>query len=233
MAQGVKTDHIQQEEVLGLWKQHRSRLADGMKRGEIYQEIALRTRLHIATVADIIRRNTPTVNLAQSYLKAKAMRLAYRIVKKATVAEAMDVLSRPNIGVLAPAKQATGGNGGFFLSVQAESLGGVKVGMAVLDSPPQNLRGGIDAIDAGSGSGDDFEEYQGDGGEWPPPEAGRGREHEDGGRPSLQDTLIAARAKLQAFREAGGDGGDGGHPQDQGLQESDAHPEEEEMREQV
>lgn len=79
----------------------------------------------------IIRRYQPTTDLAQMILRTNAARLAMRIVRKANVSEAIDILSRKNIGVLAPKTEESGGQTGFFLSVSADSCGAVKVGVQI------------------------------------------------------------------------------------------------------
>lgn len=91
------------------------------------------------TVYMLIRRLEPTIDVSQAYIQAQALRLAMRIVRKANVAEAVDILSRRNIGVLAPKQEEGSGGGGFFLSVSAESCGAIKIGVASaakqLDAP--------------------------------------------------------------------------------------------------
>lgn len=81
------------------------------------------------TVYNLVRRFIPSVEAADSYLKANALRLAMRVVRKANVDQSIDILSRSNIGALAPAKTESGGGGGFFLSVQADTCGAVKIGI--------------------------------------------------------------------------------------------------------
>src|SRR5438874_2067965 len=84
----------------------------------------------VKTVWGVVDRLRPTDQLASVYLKSQAMRLAIRLVKQADAAQAMELLSRPSIGVIAPKarENSGGGDGGFFLSVQVDSCGAVKVG---------------------------------------------------------------------------------------------------------
>lgn len=75
----------------------------------------------------IVRRFLPTHDLAEQYLKASALTLAMRVVKRGNVDQAIEVLSRPNLGVLAPAKTESAGGAGFFISVNMGDLGAVQV----------------------------------------------------------------------------------------------------------
>lgn len=84
----------------------------------------------------IIQRYQPTTDLATRYLQSQALKLAMRVVRKANVTEAIDVLSRKSMGVIAPKTEEGAGNRGFFLSVEADSCGAVKVGVAMVDSKP-------------------------------------------------------------------------------------------------
>lgn len=81
-------------------------------------------------------RMRPTTDLATAILASNAAKLAHRVVRKANVDQAIDVLSRTNIGVLAPVKQGGDGNGGqaFVIGVQVDSLGAVRVGVSHGDS---------------------------------------------------------------------------------------------------
>lgn len=92
------------------------------------------------TIYNLVKRFAPTVEPAKAYLSAQALRLAMRIVRKANVQESIDILQRPDIGVLAPKQEGGPGPGtGFFLSVQADSCGAVKVGVGVAPSQPQRF----------------------------------------------------------------------------------------------
>src|SRR5262245_59220066 len=84
------------------------------------------------TVYGVQRRLRPTVGLAEDYLRANAFKLATRVVRKANVDQAMNILSRPNVGVLHPAAGAgEGGGSRFMIGVSIDSLGAVKVAGAV------------------------------------------------------------------------------------------------------
>jgi hypothetical protein len=73
----------------------------------------------------LVRRFQPNVDGAEAYLKSNALRLAMRVVRKANVEQSIDILSRSNMGVLAPKQEGGPGGGGFFLSVTADSCGAV------------------------------------------------------------------------------------------------------------
>ncbi len=88
------------------------------------------------TIWAVIRRLRPTTGIAGDYIKANAFKLAHRIVQHASVEQSIDILSRPNIGVLEPIKKGEVGGGGFYLSVQSDSCGAVKVGVAMPGSGP-------------------------------------------------------------------------------------------------
>lgn len=82
------------------------------------------------SVYKIIDRFRPTNMLASDYLRSKAFRMAKRLVKEADAGQLIDLLSRSSMGVVAPKTAPDEGQRGFFLSVQAESCGAVRVGVA-------------------------------------------------------------------------------------------------------
>lgn len=102
---------------------------------EACEDISLKIGMPISTIHQMVNRLLPTTDLAEAYLKSQALRLAARVVRKANAQEAIDVLSRKNMGVLAPKTEESGGIGGFFLSVQAESCGAVRVGVSTMTAP--------------------------------------------------------------------------------------------------
>lgn len=78
----------------------------------------------------------PTTGLAQHYLRANALTLAKRIVLEANVEEAVDILSRPNLGVLRPhEKPGAVAPTQVLTSVRPEHLGGVQVAVMVGHPP--------------------------------------------------------------------------------------------------
>lgn len=90
-------------------------------------KIGVESSRSTGTIWAIVKRMTPTVDVAQDYFRANAFRMAHKIVKEGSPQLLVDVLSRPNVGALDPIKQESGGGGGFFLSVQADSCGAVTV----------------------------------------------------------------------------------------------------------
>lgn len=93
-------------------------------------QISEENKLAPKTIHALLKRLQPTTDLAKMYLKAKAYRMARRLARKASPAEIIDILERPGINVLEPAKKMESGGGGFFLSVQTDSCGAVKMGIA-------------------------------------------------------------------------------------------------------
>lgn len=114
---------LSHEEVLAI--------VEAYDAGKTAKELAYTFGRGLATIKRLISKYHPTTALAERYIKANAMTLATRVVRHASVEEAVDVLSRPNVGVLQPNK--TGGGLGIFLSVNADSCGGVKQVTEVID----------------------------------------------------------------------------------------------------
>lgn len=100
------------------------------------------------TIYALQYRMRPTTEVAQDYIKSQALRLAVRVVRKANVDQAMNILSRPNMGVLDPAGEGGGGGGRqFMIGVAVDSLGSVKVGVQIGESE----RRGIGSSSVGEG----------------------------------------------------------------------------------
>lgn len=102
-------------------------IAEGMGKMEAYRTIGAAFDRDPQHIAAIVRSLTSTTAIATHLLKARAFRLASRLVREASPEQIIDILERPNIGVLAPKAEAASG-GGFFLSVSADSCGAVKIG---------------------------------------------------------------------------------------------------------
>lgn len=115
------------EEMLARYKQLKQ---SGLGIMEACEVVGQEWGRHVQTVYDLMRRLSSTTGVAEHYLKAQAMRLAVRVVRDASAQEAIDLLSRKNMGVIAPKQEAGAGNTGFFLSVQADSCGAVKIGVS-------------------------------------------------------------------------------------------------------
>ena len=99
-----------------------------------------------STISRFIAEMADTSILAKATLLAGAAELADRIVKKASVVESIEVLSRPGIDVLQPAIPK-GGNGGagFRVSVGVGSCGTVVQveGGVNAQSSAQRLESGV------------------------------------------------------------------------------------------
>lgn len=106
-------------------------MANGVGITEACEAVALELGREPATIYSLMHRLAPTTDIAQAYLQSSALRLAMRVVREANVDQAIDVLGRKNMGVISPKQEEGVGQGGFFLSVQAESCGAVKVGVMV------------------------------------------------------------------------------------------------------
>lgn len=102
------------------------------------RDIAKKYGRHEQSIYSLVKRYHPSTILATRLLRANAEKLAERVIKHATVEEAIDVLSRPNMEVLRPiAKESVAT--GFFTSVSLDSLGSVreiKTGMIHATSDP-------------------------------------------------------------------------------------------------
>lgn len=89
------------------------------------RDVAKKYGRHEQSIYSLIKKYHPSTILATRLLRANAERLAERVIKHATVEEAIDVLSRPNMEVLRPiAKESVAT--GFFTSVSLDSLGSVR-----------------------------------------------------------------------------------------------------------
>lgn len=106
------------------------------------KDLAFKYGRSVAAIKKLIRRYHPSTTLATRLIRANAERLALRVIRHATVEDAIDVLSRPNIDVLKP-NSTNNRPLGIFSSVSLDSCGAVKVGVVVQE-------GGSDA--AGSRS---------------------------------------------------------------------------------
>lgn len=131
MPRGIKIEADEIQHILDLFNDSRKR---GRSLMDSYTLVAAQVGRDAKTIAGLIQRLKPTTDLARMYFRAKAYKMAKRIVNKGSASELMDVLQRPSVGVLDPVKKIEGGGGGFFLTVNAESCGAVKVG--VLQAPP-------------------------------------------------------------------------------------------------
>jgi hypothetical protein len=144
-ASPLRPDQIQH--ILKLYKVY---IRKGRTQANACEEIGNLYGRSPHTIRALVDRITAdTTDIAKDYIKSNALRLAMRVVREGSVAQAMDILERPNIGVLAPKKQVDQGSRGFFLTVSADSCGAVKVGAAIIDSPE------VPQLEAGEEAGDD------------------------------------------------------------------------------
>ena len=139
MPRGIPISAEEIQHILDLFNDSRKR---GRSLMDSYTLVGQQVQRDPKVIAGLIQRLRPTTDLAKMYFRAKAFKMAKRIVKKASPAELIDVLQRPSIGVLDPIKKIDTGPGGFFLSVNAESCGSVKVGVAQLQPAPEQLDAG-------------------------------------------------------------------------------------------
>ncbi len=100
-----------------------------IERGRTDAEISQKIMWPVKEVAMLRAEMFPTAGLAKYLIKANAQKLAQRIIDDCNVEEAIDILSRPNIGVLAPAVKNQPGpmKASFLTSINPADLGGVKV----------------------------------------------------------------------------------------------------------
>jgi hypothetical protein len=94
------------------------------KEGLSVDEIGRRTARNKSVISRFLARMYDTRELAQAIIAAGSAKLAERIVAKASVEEAIEVLSRPGIGVIQPAPSKNAGQvGGIEVSVAVSSCG--------------------------------------------------------------------------------------------------------------
>lgn len=130
-------------EIMARYRRH-LRAGDGAF--VAYQKIGTVLGIQVDTVRAVVKRMTSTSAAAEAHLQASALKLAMRIVRKANVEESIDILSRPNIGVLSPIAKGTESTAGIFIGVSADSCGAVKVGVSLNGSPAENPAG-LPAVD--------------------------------------------------------------------------------------
>lgn len=98
-----------------------------IKKGAADEDIAAMTGWSPLEVREVRRVFFPTASLAADYLRASSLRLAMRVVEEANVEEAVDILSRPNIGVLEPARKGdTSPKIGIITNITTNTLGSVQ-----------------------------------------------------------------------------------------------------------
>lgn len=82
-----------------------------------------------STISRLLKQFRPTTELARATILARASQLVERVADKADVDQLIDILSRPNVGVLEPVAGKGGGSGGanvgILVSVQQGSLAAI------------------------------------------------------------------------------------------------------------
>lgn len=104
-----------------------------------------------STIARLLKDYKPTTLLARASLQARASELVDRVLEKADVDQLIDILQRPNIGVLDPVAPRGGGGGtnvGILVSVTPASLPAVDAA-TYTDGKPV-LQAGEDIIEGKS-----------------------------------------------------------------------------------
>jgi hypothetical protein len=120
----------------GLSLAERAEVLALAERGASVRLMATRLGCSPRAIRRVLARFRDTRGAAARYLQAQALRLAERVVRDATVEQALDVLSRPGVEVLQPAVPRAGGpQVGVFLSVAVDSLAGVQVHAAAGEAP--------------------------------------------------------------------------------------------------
>lgn len=135
MPSGQPIPNSDVEHILSLFTDLRKR---GMAIMDCYTRIGQLMDRDPKVIGTVVNRFRPTTDTAKMYFRARALKMAQRIVRKGSPSELMDILSRPSIGVLDAAKKADeAGGGNFFISVNADTCGAVKVGVASMKEAPQ------------------------------------------------------------------------------------------------
>lgn len=120
---------LDDSDILGILEAVQASLDQGASLIYAYRYVARGWGVSPDTVGNYWREHRPTTKLATMKIQARASQIVEKIIEKAPTNELIDILSRPNIGVLEPMKSGNQG-GGFIVSVSADSCGGVKVGVA-------------------------------------------------------------------------------------------------------
>lgn len=108
-----------------------------------------------STIHRLIAEFRPTTELAKAKILSQASALVDRVLEKADVDQLIDLLQRPNIGVLDPMvdpKKAGGGPGGVLVNVQAGSLAAVNVleySQNALPTPDDDPTGSVKNVQLG------------------------------------------------------------------------------------
>lgn len=130
MPKGVPIQAGEIEQILTTW-------IEGRKRGMTVKRACEHAAMLVKgpdgehhswkVIHQLVQRYRPSTKLARMYFQSRALKMARRVVEKGTTSELIDVLSRPNMGVLDPRQaQEQSGSGPLFLAISADSCGAVK-----------------------------------------------------------------------------------------------------------
>lgn len=104
----------------------KSDILEYLEKGKSIKEAAIEFGRDPSSISELVRAMRPTTALARATLKAKASELVDRVLEKADVDQLLDVLSRPNLGVLESIPNGKMGGGpiqiGVAVSVAPGSL---------------------------------------------------------------------------------------------------------------
>lgn len=90
---------------------------------EAYSKISENTGREIDNVRKFIRSMRDTTTLATRVIRARSSQLVEKVLRKADPALLVDILQRPNIGVLKPVVKEPVAQIGIFVSTGRDSLG--------------------------------------------------------------------------------------------------------------
>lgn len=117
-----------------------------IKGGVSVDQIAFRLGRDRKTIGRFVSSMTDSTPLATAMIRAGAHKLAKKVLEKADVDQALDILSRPNIGVLRPIQKVSDGPQ-IMISVNQDSLGGVApANMVNTALPATPLTAAIDSV---------------------------------------------------------------------------------------
>lgn len=100
----------------------------------VYELVGDKLGYEWKVIGRVYRMMQPTTMAAADLIRARAFRMTSKLVRTANNEQIIDILSRPNIGVLDPIKKGDGGGAGIFIGVDAGTCGAVSVS---INQPPQ------------------------------------------------------------------------------------------------
>lgn len=129
MPRGTPLDDDELNDILSIFEES---LRKGFQPASCYKYVAMRLGRSPGVIKNALGRIRSTTKLAEAKLRAGSSQMVDRLMAEADASQLMNILSRPNIGVLEPAAKE-GGNGfnGFKIAVQADTCGAVQIGVQV------------------------------------------------------------------------------------------------------